>query len=398
MNVSIINQQGHNFGDEAAGVALINELICCDDVKKINVFYASDAKIPVAHSKVVHYTDITLRNIGILNLVLFFIYFGKINTKEKADKLRNQYLRKLCKELIASNLVFVSPCGASIGIYKDWKYIVRLLIAIKCEKTPIFHYNTIGKSGNVLFDFIAYYILKKSDVYVREKRSADYLKTINLKTEVGPDTAFLLPDLESKYLKRENIVSFVPAHLDDWHPNFKKNNIDEFIETQIVKVIAIWIKENNLKLNIIPHFDLDTEITYCNKIKNLFWAENLAKTQVTVCNNIVNYERYYEHLSKSKYVIGMRYHAIVLAAKSATPFLALSYENKMKEVSSYTKQSEFCIELSSLNQEEIIRETKKRLSELVMKSDDIHNQLIAVDSELQNNARKIVNKYCRRIG
>lgn len=38
MIISIVNQQGHNYGDEAAGCALIQELCKISDVEKLMCF------------------------------------------------------------------------------------------------------------------------------------------------------------------------------------------------------------------------------------------------------------------------------------------------------------------------------------------------------------------------
>ena len=52
-------------------------------------------------------------------------------------------------ELIKNcDVAVMSPCGANIGIYKDWASLIRILMVIIEKKKFIFQYNTIGKSGN----------------------------------------------------------------------------------------------------------------------------------------------------------------------------------------------------------------------------------------------------------
>ena len=151
MIISIVNQQGHNYGDEAAGCALIQELCKISDVEKINVFYASDSIIPISHIKVQHYVEITLKSMGLHNIMVYLLF----NFKNSLNNIRNKELQQFVATIFQSDIVFVSPCGASIGIYKDWRYLLRLLIVTKTGKSPIFHFNTIGKSGNVIFDFVS---------------------------------------------------------------------------------------------------------------------------------------------------------------------------------------------------------------------------------------------------
>ena len=43
MNITIVNQQGHNFGDEAAGAGLLNRILQYEEVENVTVLYASDS-------------------------------------------------------------------------------------------------------------------------------------------------------------------------------------------------------------------------------------------------------------------------------------------------------------------------------------------------------------------
>ena len=34
-------------------------------------------------------------------------------------------------------------------------------------------------------------------------------------------------------MSKSSYISFIPAHFDDWHPYFKKNNIDEKFNSKV---------------------------------------------------------------------------------------------------------------------------------------------------------------------
>ena len=71
------------------------------------------------------------------------------------------------------------------------------------------------------------------------------------------------------------------------------------------------------------------------------------KVVIPEIKTVYDYERY---ISSSYLLIGMRYHSVVLAAKNAVPFICIAYEQKMKEVSEYTNQLKYCVDLKHINQ------------------------------------------------
>ena len=68
----------------------------------------------------------------------------------------------------------------------------------------------------------------------------------------------------------------------------------------------------------------------------------------------------------------MRYHSIVFACKNQVPYLALAYEQKMKEVSSYSGQLEYYVDLKQLESPVVVEE---KLSNIVEKHDEIEKEL-----------------------
>ena len=75
-------------------------------------------------------------------------------------------------------------------------------------------------------------------------------------------------------------------------------------------------------------------------------------------------------------MVGMRYHSIVLAAKNSVPFLALAYENKMREVCRYTNNLENYLNLQN------------QLTE-----SDVRNGLENVDKNIVNITKSLTEVY-----
>lgn len=339
MKVLIINQHSNNFGDDAAGCALIKMLLKKGNVTSIDIVYHSTKEIPFNNEKVHHHLELNFSNVGKMRFIKYYL-LDRPFKKQSSSGLMNEWIDIIQK----SDIVFVSPCGANIGIYKDWPSLVRILMVIKEKKKIVFHYNTIGKSGSYIFDNLAKYALSKSVIYVRERRSEEYINNIGLKCICGPDTAFALESLRCKI--REDTISFIPSSFDNWHPEFKNSPVDDILQSQFIPFLASWASRNKFKIDILPHLNTNDEYEYNQIILNCFikagFKDVLIRTDV---NNVWDYDN---AIATSRFVVGIRYHAIVLAAKNCRPFLALCYENKMKEVCNYTDMMDSIIDIHNL--------------------------------------------------
>lgn len=68
-------------------------------------------------------------------------------------------------------------------------------------------------------------------------------------------------------------------------------------------------------------------------------------------------------------VIGMRYHSNIFSAKMGTPFISISYEQKMKGFMEKMNLAEYCIDLKTLSKDTI----ENRFEQLVNHYDEYKN-------------------------
>ncbi|HFI0249432.1 TPA: polysaccharide pyruvyl transferase family protein [Streptococcus suis] len=340
MKIVVINQYTENRGDEAAGTALIQNLLKNKCIEKIDIIYNSAYKLDFENSRVSHrHVDLRLKNIGKLGILK---YLFLRNTLFDSICFANDTMKEMSNVIKEADYIYVTPCGASIGIYKDWAFLIRLLFVIKEKKTPIFCLNTIGSSGNILFDFLAYKVLKKSKLYVREQKSKDYLEKIGLSSELGVDTAFSLMPIHAK--RDMNRIGLVITLLG-WHPEYQGRNMSEEVLKYLVPSIACFCKERGYSIEIIPHIGSQEEFDYIFKVKGTLINNGLDVNNIVIRDDVKTAEEYDRAISQLRLMIGMRYHSIVLAAKNSIPYVALAYENKMKEVCHYTKCEDCYIDL-----------------------------------------------------
>lgn len=349
LSILIINQHSHNYGDDAAGTALVYRLLSDKNVTKIDIIYNScDVAIPVVNPRLRHDLDISLRKVGVYEILKFFFL-----NSFSGYKTNSKILKKWLKIIDEADYIFVAPCGANIGIYKDWLFLFRVFMVIKRNKIPIFHYNTIGKSGNLVFDYFARKVLKCSKIYVRENKSHNYIKSLGMEAKYGPDTAFMLP--RCKIEVRPKIIGFVPSEFDYWHPSFKKNNIDNYVQEILCKEIAGVCNNGSYKLELLPHLNTEREKKYYHLIKNKLIVHGLNPESILIRNDINNFMDYDLAIASCQFIIGMRYHTIVLAVKNYRPFISICYENKMIELCNYTNMNEYKVELASKSKGEVLR-------------------------------------------
>lgn len=347
MNILITNQHSFNVGDDAAGVALINQIEETFSDAIIHIIYNSSKKtvyLPLFKNNVIHH-DIYFSKDDIKHMLSYSIRHI-FRLKIDINNLSN--VGRYLEVVNQSDIIFFSPAGANIGKYKRWASLFRVLLPTLEGKKVIFALNTIGKSGNVIFDFIAKFVLKRNTIFVRERNSLNELTAMNIPAFQGVDTAFSLQKVNSKPLIEEDYVIFIPTEINRWFENYKRKDINDYIFGDVVPSLAKFLKEKNLKIVLLPHltdyrgwFEKD----YFNRISNNLKSEGINNENIVIYSQIGSFSDYDNLVSYSILTISMRYHGVVLSAKNATPFISLAYENKMKEVCQYTEQMDSYIEV-----------------------------------------------------
>ncbi len=345
MKFLIINQHSLNYGDDIAGIALIQEL------KKrfpnnlhIDIIYNTKGKLPIDEENVEHRFDLTLKKVGKIQLFIFY-FFSLFGLKIIFDDT----LREFRKTIQEADKIFVSPSGANIGIYKDWRFLLKVWMVDVFEGDLVFHNNTIGKSGHLLFDRIAAKILRRSDIYVRELSSYQYLKKQRISSVRTVDTGFMFKNVKisPEYIQnKKNYIVFIPAKLSNWHPNFKNSNVEEKLQEVIIPELIEFLECNKQKIVFLPHmYGESNEDDLLLNYKQHFLDAGLEEKQILdiKVHDCFDYDLI---ISNSSAVVSMRYHGVIMAIKNAIPFISLAYENKMKEACIYSNLQLFNMDIS----------------------------------------------------
>lgn len=378
MNVLIVNQHTNNFGDDAAGTALVKTLLHVG-VERVELLYCMPSKLPIEDERVIHNHSLNVRSLRKPEYLAYAI----------ARLTCGSYIPGLLKKLDEYELVLVSPCGSNLGIYKDWQLLMQDLVIVS-KKRLIFHLNTIAASGNRLFDLLVRRVCKKSAVYVREHASQQYLESVGISSTWGPDTAFLLESKGDAIGNRDKIV-FVPSDVWSWHVDFMGREGRVF-EGVILPELARFARAHGKDICLLAHTNSLSERGFNASVRrSLQRIDASLGVEIPEIGDVYDYEN---HIRGAWMVVGMRYHPIVLAAKNGVPFLALSYEQKMVEVSEYSGERRYCIKLRDLegDAERVGRQIGELLEELAEYHDLVSRELLSRAEQLRRAAFVVIRE------
>lgn len=393
MKILIINQHTNNFGDDAAGTALGQQLRSIFPKAHIGYVYNSrneSDRIPFIDDNIYHYTHLYLNKSHLYHLFLYIL-----SRFIPLIPFRNSNVRDYVNLVRESDVVIVSPCGANMGIYKDWFFLIRVFIAVLENKQTIFCLNTIGKSHSILFNCIAKYVLKRSMVFVREWKSHIELRKWGIKSELGTDIVFSLKskDTNNKILDHRLISNsyfvIIPTNLSNWHIKYRKSKIDEKIKYKLIYDLIDLCKIVEYNIILLPHLHGNSKETkILDDYKQEFRKNGISEDRILIADCVDSFFAYEQIIKNSKFVISMRYHGIIFSIKNCVPFLSLSYENKMKEACLYSGMREFDLDINYIEEFDI----KALILTLLNKREQIIEKLKSRQETLECLARQPIQK------
>ena len=359
MNILIINAHWYNRGDEAAIRSMIIELKKKYPDAQMRIQFAltqmrSEEDV-VEGAKVI---ECFPRNREILNSVVYVLSKGLIcvgkNLKEYVENVK------------WADIILHAPGGPSLSdtyIKDEPKYLSRLAIAKVLNVPYIFYAPSMGpfkrKGMNILRRFV---LNSAKSIVVREAISKQYVDSLHLKKQcvVTLDSAFqfdidkkryeaiLEKDIELKefFATDKKIVGITitplsgnPAYQSD--KDLKDKILDCF------QKLVLKLEKDGYKVIFIPQlFGKSNDYNY---MKQCAVGDSSYVMQST-------YDCYFQQyiISKLYMVFGMRYHSNIFSAKMGTPFVSISYEQKMKGFMEIVQLTDLCMDIKDLTIENLL--------------------------------------------
>jgi colanic acid/amylovoran biosynthesis protein len=396
MRVLIINQPTGNRGDESAHKALVRNLLKSlntDDTIQVAFFGEPDTAVAPFYidDKRVKYSLIDSRFGKCRVPILAFKY----NIADILCAVLPAY-RKMNSIIRMADYVICAPGGICMGKFMNWDHIFWLSRAKRYNKKLAYFSRSFGpfnKGGkyDCLFEEESIKILKYCKIIsIRDKRTMAFADSIGIKYIPSIDAAFLdnttVPANLSKYsLEEKKYVVFVPNSLT-WQPAYKNVNQHVIDEIHIHIVDKLIHNYPNYKIVMMPQLfgqETNSDYQYFLKLRN---SNPCYGDSIIVIDENSNSDVQQMIIRNASFVIGGRYHSIVFSINNETPFISLSYEDKMFGLLSILQLDNHQIDMRQL-------QSQKNAKELLINDFDclFEKDIDFAISDYTHNAKNIAN-------
>jgi colanic acid/amylovoran biosynthesis protein len=405
MKIAVIHCHTANRGDEAAVHALIDELMYIYPQCEITLFLRGKTvypNLPEVVQVVQQYVPIGKKR---------YIEYQIMKATKGALTLTNEG-REFRNLIAKSDLVLHAPGGPSIGdtYYNGEVQYLRIYdLLIAMEKPYMFYAPSMGPFDRNERNAWRKKILNNAQAIVlRDPISAEYVRNLlpNKKIYQTLDSAFQHDiDIVANKKKLDDyreLSDFISRHdkcigitITDlrWHPLYMKNPIiikkiqdsfmcylEELVEDGYGIIFIPQLYGNGNDYTLMRNYMLDND--------NYF----------EMPDNEDKYDTYFQQyvISKIYAVIGMRYHSNIFSAKMSTPFISISYEQKMEGFMKKMNLYQYCIKLDELS----VHSLREKFTLLCQNYDNYKNYLIEKHNEMKADAYKtteILNEILVRI-
>lgn len=396
MKIVIINCHWDNRGDEAAIRAMIDELRVKYPSADIYVQRALGefGSFPEnEHVKVLPPFPIGGKKRRIQEQISIETK-GKINLTSGA--------KAFYKAINGADIVLHAPGGPSIGdIYMPQETIkLRRLLAVKKAGVPYaFYAPSMGPFKNAERNPVRKEILEGASlICLREDISAKMVKEFVPLTNpiVTLDSAFQhdidINENEKKFNEYTELKGFVGNGQNvigititdlQWNSLYKgdgktKENIRETFTEFIKKITGV-----GYKVLFIPQL--------FSEANDYVYMKSFAIQNCYVMSD--KYDCYFQQfiISKIKAVVGMRYHSNIFSAKMGTPFVSVSYEQKMQGFMKKAGLLEYCLPISELSANSLSNKFEGMMSNY-----DEYKSLLAIKkAEFKKESSKTTELVCQ---
>lgn len=380
----IIHAHNANRGDEAAVHAMVDELIALYPDCKITISNQGNTPYPSMPKQVNQIKRFPIQHSRFqqAEFMLDIATCGKVVISQNA--------KEFLTAAREADLVIHAPGGPSIGdvYYRgELLYLLHFELMRKMHKPYMFYAPSMGPFNTEKRNKLRKKVLLGAErIILRDPISYQYVKEFipEAKVELALDSALQhdidLEENKTKLSAYTKLKHFLDSHercigvtITDllWHPTHGKNSA---IAPNITKTFNAFLNDvtaQNIGVVFIPQLYGEQNDS---RLMQQF-AKN-DRDYFVVEDNDDRYDSYFQQylIGQLYAVVGMRYHSNIFSSKMGTPFVSVSYEQKMQGFMQKVGLSEYCIPIADLSYEmlkskfELLEENydtyKNRLNEL----------------------------------
>lgn len=221
---------------------------------------------------------------------------------------------KFFKPILESD-VLISGGGSLLQDITSLKsliyYLAVIVFALVFNKKVIIFAQGFTPFKTKLGKFFTKFVLKYcNEIYVRDAKSQEILKYLNIESKLVSDPVFAMP------VETQNNKNGIGVQLRSFHTlneKFLEILADEISQKFTKEKIKLFSLQDSLDLPVLENFAL--------KLKKRGVESEIFKN-LTV-------EKATEELAKLEYLISMRFHSSLVAAKAGVKILGINYDIKV---------------------------------------------------------------------
>ena len=341
MNLLVINQPLCNRGDESAHKALLRSLCTALPNARIMVLFIDTYSESSIKQFDIHNERVKYKSYKTSDLHKYFFRNCWKWGLHVLWLFNLSSLRILCFYKKA-DWIISAPGGISMGGFQNWDHLYQLELARFMRKKVAYYGRSFGPfptstPSQRKYKKFSYRLLHYFDYLpIRYKETEKLADEIGLYYNSTVDCAFLeSPCVELPYEVKKAIgdtpyMVFVP-NLLIWHYAFKGKVSKEALLDYYSKMLDVMFEYNpNCNVVMLPQtFDYYTyEWDDVNLFRDI--ADMKNDSRIVVLPDCYSSDIQQSIIKKSILLVGGRYHSIVFSINQAIPFVALSYEHKIK--------------------------------------------------------------------
>ena len=356
MKILIINQPLNNRGDESAHRALVRALHANLPNVEIRVLFWK------CNEDSIRQFNVQLPNVEYINMP------NNKSTKYKIWALRlglkwlwllHPTLLKGIKLYRWADYVVCAPGGICMGGFQNWVHLVNLHMAKFTHKPLIYYGRSFGPFPTVTrknrkFKKLSLEIIKYfSFCSIRDAETVKVAKELGCKYETTVDSAFLdspvaeTPQSVNDAIGATPYIVFVP-NLLIWHYAYRQYTKEDVIHfyKDIYEILTERYPDHNVVM--LPQtFNYGTylgdDYLFFRDFKAAMGSDRIIVLPDTYSSDIQQ-----EIIKGASCMVGARYHSVVFALNQATPFVALSYEHKIKGLLELLSKTDSMVDITNV--------------------------------------------------
>ena len=234
----------------------------------------------------------------------------------KLYDVNSEYFLKFFKPILETD-VLISGGGSLLQDVTSLKsliyYLTVIVIALVFNKKVIIFAQGFTPFRTKIGKFLTRFVLKYCEkIYVRDEKSLELLKSMNINSELVSDPVFGIENFSNEHKGIGVQLRSFPSLTEDFLNNLADSIAEKFKDEEI-KLLSL---QDSLDFSVLESFSKKLEQ---RGVKSKIYKNEPILDTINLISGL-------------EYLIGMRFHANLIAAKAGVKVLGINYDVKVENL------------------------------------------------------------------